>query len=80
MKARVSIMLLFISISVFGQQTKEWINKLNNPEDDTSELKKENLTTNYLTYDFSTLFVPRQEFWGYIGSDYRSDKIDFSLL
>jgi hypothetical protein len=73
-------MLIIFSFSVSGQQTKEWINMLENPKYNTYELLKENLRVDYLKYDFSTLLIPRQEFLGYIGSDYRRIKIFFTSV
>jgi hypothetical protein len=80
MKINSLIILIFLSTSIFGQQTEEWIKMLNNPKYDSYELGKENLKDDFLKYDFSTLLVPRQEFLGYIGSDYRRLKIFFSSV
>jgi len=80
MKINVLIILIFFSTSIFGQQTEEWMKMLNNPKYDSYELGKENLKNDFLKYDFSKLLVPRQEFLGYIGSDYRRLKIFFSSM
>lgn len=80
MKINALIILMFLSTSIFGQQPDEWMKMLNNPKDDIDKLGKENLKVDFLKYDFSTLFVPRQEFLGYIGSDYRRLKIFFTSI
>jgi hypothetical protein len=80
MKIKVFTILIFLSTSIFGQQTEEWMKMLENPKYDSYELEKENLKNDFLKYDFSTLMVPRQEFLGYIGSDYRRIKIFFSSV
>lgn len=80
MKIRTLIISLFISISVFGQQTKEWLEKIENLENSSNQLKKENLKTDYLNYNFSTLFSPKQDFLGFIGQDYRRIRIYFTSI
>lgn len=80
MKINAVIILIFLSTTIFGQQTKEWINNLNNPQYDTYELRKENVKNDFIKYDFSTLLIPRKEFLGYIGSDYRRIQIFFTSI
>jgi len=80
MKAKTLIMLLFISISIFGQQTKEWLEKIENPKYASDELKKDNFKSKYLNYDFSTLLTPKHDFLGFIGQDYRRIRIYFTSI
>jgi hypothetical protein len=80
MKVKMSILMLFFSIAVIGQQTKEWINMLENPKYDIYDLVQKNQRDDFAKYDFSTLLVPRQEFLGYIGSDYCRLKIFFTSV
>jgi len=80
MKLKSFLILFFISLTVFGQQTKEWLRLLNNPKNIEDKLSEENVKAGFVKYDFSTLFVPRHDFLGYIGSDYRRIKIFFTTI
>jgi hypothetical protein len=80
MKIRILIISLFICISVFGQQTKEWLEKIENPEYSSGKLKQDNFKAKYLKYDFSTQLTPKQDFIGFIGQDYRRIRIFFTSL
>ncbi len=80
MKINALVILLLISICVCGQQTNEWMERLENPENSSDELKKDNVKPEYLKYDFSTLLTPKQEFLGFIGKDYRRIRIYYTLL
>jgi hypothetical protein len=44
------------------------------------KLKPENFKSKYSQYDFSTLMVPRSEFLGFIGTDYRRIKMYYSSI
>lgn len=76
----VILVLFLIPVSAFGQQTKEWINNLENPNNEEMVLKKDNLKSKYITYDFSVLLQPKHEVLGYIGDDYRRLKIYFTSI
>ena len=80
MRIYVLIILIFLSTCIFGQQTEEWMKMLEDPKYDLDELGKENLKNDFLKYDFSTLMIPRQEFLGYISSDYRRLKIFYTSI
>ena len=80
MKIKTLILLLFISISVCGQQTKKWLENIENPQYSTDELKKDNVKSEYLKHDFSTLLTPKQDFLGFIGQDYRRIRIYFTSI
>lgn len=55
----------------------DWIKKLEDPEDDSYILKPENFIEKYKSYDFSPLFIPKTEFIGFIGNDFRRILIKF---
>lgn len=61
-------------------QSKEWINQLENPKYNTDELKTDNLIDKYLAYDFSTLLIPKSDFIGYIGDDYKRIYIYYTSI
>jgi|GEM_PF-3373855 len=42
MKIKVFTILIFLSTSIFGQQTEEWMKMLENPKYDSYKLRKEN--------------------------------------
>ncbi len=80
MKA-VIIFLLFISTGAVAQQTTEMSSDLENPaHPKLDELKPDNVIANYLKYDFSDLLIPRSEFLGYIGTDYRRIRVNFNSI
>lgn len=75
--------LLFFIISIaeaFGQQTTEWLKKLENPELASCELKEENVLSDYLKHDFSDLLMPKRQVLGYIGANYRRIEVTFSAV
>ncbi len=74
------IITIFCTTLLQGQQTTEWLNKLNNPEYSIDKLKTENLVSKYQKYDFSTLLTPRTDFIGYIGSDFKRIQIFYSSI
>lgn len=55
----------------------DWIKKLEDPEEDSYILKPENFFEKYKSYDFSPLFIPKTEFIGFIGNDFRRILIKF---
>ncbi|TAL70213.1 MAG: hypothetical protein EPN88_06375 [Bacteroidetes bacterium] len=57
--------------------TDDWIKKLKEPEEDSDILKPENFIEKYKSYNFSSLFIPKTEFIGFIGLDYRRIMINF---
>ncbi|MBN2174264.1 MAG: hypothetical protein JW731_09040 [Bacteroidales bacterium] len=79
-KGLILIIVLFILNTTIGQQVQQWIDGLENPKYPVDELHEENFKSKYLSYDFSTLLIPRQEFLGYIGSDYRRIRIYYTSV
>jgi hypothetical protein len=67
-------MLIFMSRSE-GAQVDEWLQQLEKPRYAIDTLRPENALDRYLNYDFSSLLVPRSQFLGYIGNDYRRLRI-----
>jgi len=80
MKSTFYLLLIIYSIQIYGQQKKEWLDKLENPEFSRYELQKENVKSKYIKYDFSTLIIPKGDFLGYIGSNYKRIKIYYSTI
>jgi len=80
MKKLLMFIFLVVSMTMTGQQTMDWLGLLNNPKEDIDKLRIENVKADYYKFDFSTLFVPRHEFLGYIGSNYRRIRINFTSI
>ncbi len=80
MKLYLLPIFILLSNFVIGQQTQEWLSRIENPEYKDDILNKENLKSIYLKYDFSTLIIPKQEFLGYIGNNFRRIKIYFTSV
>ncbi len=80
MKNKYVIILIFVYCFLYGQQTEQWINKLENPKYSSLELKENNLKEKYFEYDFSTLLVPKSNFLGFIGDEYRRLRIFFTRI
>ena len=77
MRSLTAILVLF-STNLWGQQTNEWINSLENPEFPRyNELKPENKLSDYLELNFKNILNPKSNFLGYIGNDYRRIHVDF---
>lgn len=76
--------LLFLFLLPFSpalaQQTAEWLQKLENPEFPSSQLKSENALANYMAHDFSELLIPKTQVLGYIDADYRRIKVEFTSV
>ena len=64
----------------FEQQKKIWLENIEHQKYNSFDLTPENLKTEFLHYDFSTLFIPKQEFLGIIGTDYQRIKICFTSI
>jgi hypothetical protein len=78
---KLIILFLIISITeVSGQQTKEWLKKLDNPEFSTWSLKEDNFLSVYLDHDFSDALMPKRQILGYIGDNYRRIKITYNSV
>jgi|APSaa5957512576_1039674.scaffolds.fasta_scaffold29669_2 hypothetical protein len=80
MKIIITLILTFAVGNIFGQQSKQLLEKIENPENSLFELKKENFKAKYLKYDFSTLLTPKQDFLGFIGNDFQRIKIYFASI
>jgi hypothetical protein len=80
MKTVLTSILFLLSLSCFGQQTTEWIKLLENPKSESNRLKKDNLISKYLHYNFSTLMIPKEEFLGFIGNEYKRVRIFFTSI
>jgi hypothetical protein len=79
----LTIGLILIGNFCSGQnidQTKKWINQLENPKYDIYELKPDNLIDKYKAYNFSTLLTPKSDFIGYIGDDYKRIYIYYTSI
>jgi hypothetical protein len=64
MKKLITILFtnIFLSLFTYGQQTKAWLEKIENPKYDIDRLKKEDLKTSYSQFDFSTALTPKSDF------------------
>ena len=74
------LIFVFCFSNLIAQQSKEWIEKLENPEFSSEQLKAENVKEKYIKFDFSTLLIPRHDFLGYIGSNYKRIRIYFTSI
>jgi len=80
MKKILSVLLLIIVSNAYGQQINMWMKQLERSNDSSKELKAENVIIKYLKYDISTLLLPKGEFLGYIGADYKRIKIYYDSI
>lgn len=71
MKTIIFTLLMVISGLAHASQTDDWLKKLEHPYSNGDLLKPQNLLQKYVTYDFSLLLIPRTDFLGYIGDNYR---------
>ncbi|MDH5476226.1 MAG: hypothetical protein OEX22_11080 [Cyclobacteriaceae bacterium] len=77
----IILLILLISTEAFTQQSKDWLDGLENPKDTFFDgLKSENQLTKYIEHDLSELLMPRTEFFGYIGFDYRRIKVSITSI
>lgn len=82
-KKILTIGLILIGNFCLGQnidQVNKWIYQLENPTSDKYVLKADNLIDKYKTYNFSTLMIPKSDFIGYIGDDYKRIYIYFTSI
>ena len=76
----IFFLLLVMSSSINADQSKDWINYLENPRYEEYRLKKENFKDGYLSHDFSKIFKPKNKFLGFIEPDFRRLKIKFESI
>ena len=79
-KISISLILFSFGISIYAQQTQQWINQLENPKYDSDLLNPTNEIETYKAFDFSTFLVPKTDFLGFIGDDYRRIRIFYSSI
>lgn len=65
------IIFSFLSLSIYSQSQEN---------DNTSTYKALNLIENYSEYDFSDLLLPKSDFLGFIGDDFKRVKIKFNQI
>jgi hypothetical protein len=68
------LMLLLIAPSQ-GAQVDEWLQQMEHPRYPIFALRQEDALDRYVSHDFSSLLIPRSQFLGYIGDDYRRLRI-----
>lgn len=68
------LMLLLIAPSQ-GAQVDEWLQQMEHPRYPIFALRPENALDRYVSHDFSSLLIPRSQFLGFIGDDYRRLRI-----
>jgi hypothetical protein len=71
---------MLIASVAYGNQTEDWTKQLEHPQWKSSELKDENFKSKYINYNFSKLLIPKSDFLGYIGSNYKRIKIYFQSI
>jgi len=74
---------VFVTNLAFSQKinySDDWLKQLENPENEFYKLKPSNLLEKYKSYDFVSLIMPKTEFLGYIGNDYRRIRIRFTSI
>lgn len=75
MKPVLTFIILLFWLSAVGQSQKEiYLKKLEN------DLHPQNLKSVYLDYNFSTLIIPKDDFLGYIGSNFQRIKIFYTSV
>ena len=79
MKFLLIAIFVVLSVNCFAQQEQQWIQGLESPRFETNQLRPENELDGF-HYDFSTLLVPRREFLGFIGDDYKRLYMFFSSI
>lgn len=93
MKFLATLIFFFFSFFAFGQiiiktfpktsleqQSKVWLEKIENPEYVDYTLEKENQKAEFLHFNFSTLLTPRFDFIGYISSEYKRFQIFYTSV
>jgi hypothetical protein len=74
------LLLTLLSVPAQAEQTDKWIQSLEHPRWEIYRLKEDNLKFQYIKFDFTTLPVPRSDFLGYIGQNFRRLKIQFTTV
>jgi hypothetical protein len=93
MKLLSTIIVFCLSLTAFGQRAPDgsptlpfekqkaiWLNNIEHQEFHSFDLMPENFKKDFLHYDFSTLFIPRNDFIGYIGTDYQRIRVYFTTV
>ncbi len=79
----VFLPLILLSFSIQAQtqdQTEAWMQQLKNPKYKIWTLKPDNLINCYINFDLSDPLTPIRQIVGFIGTDYRRIRIDFSSV
>jgi hypothetical protein len=71
------LVILFFSTNANCEQGEKWYEGLESHRFYPAAFKDKNYISEYLHYDFSTLFTPRSKFLGFIGKDYKRMRIFF---
>lgn len=80
MQKFIFVLLLTVSILANASQVDEWLDGLDHPLHRSLTLKPKNLLQKYISYDISSLLIPRSEFLGYIGNNYQRLHIHFKSV
>jgi len=80
MKQLITLLFLILALIAKCQSVdyqKFWIDSIESSKDYYNELKTENKLETYQIFDFTPLFFPKNEFYGFIGPDYTRIKMYF---
>ena len=80
MKKLFLLLIILLASNAYGNQIDEWTRQLESPQGESFELKAENFKSKYINYDFSKLLMPKSDFLGYIGPNYKRIKIYFQSI
>jgi hypothetical protein len=80
MKKILTLILLAVISNAYGQQTEKWMELLENPIYSSRRLNEQNKISEYIKYDFSELLMPRDDFLGYIGDDFKRIRINYNSI
>ena len=73
-----ALLLLWAGAVAAGSQVDDWLSALDKPHKGFGQLRQENLKGKYGSHDISSLLVPRSQFLGYVGGNYRRLYIQFN--
>ncbi len=80
MKKLLLLLIILFTSTAYASQIDEWITSIEKPRWKSEELKSDNYKLKYIKYDFSPLLMPRSNFLGYIGSNYKRIMIYFKSI
>ena len=76
----LTLVFIIFSVTAYSQQSERWIDEIEHPKSARHQLSSTDFKAKYLNHDFSQLLIPKSEFLGFIGNDFKRIQIEFKQI